>query len=100
MNCRPRSSGDHPRPRWLGGRQDNLEETSGFEAIAEPLKALLAGYEKDGAPMMIGDSNEEVAWDGFEFIRPDDPRYFDTVIEDLRWKGYDFRERPPEEPKG
>ena len=24
--------------------------------------------------------------------RPDDPLYFDTVIEDLGWKGYEFRE--------
>jgi len=69
-----------------------IEETETIEATAEPLKALLAGYEKDGAPMMIGDSNEEVAWHGFEFIRPDDPRYFGTVIEALGWKGYRFRE--------
>jgi len=67
-----------------------IEET--IEATAEPLKALLAGYEKEGAPMMIGDSNEEEAWDGFEFIGPDDPRYLGLVIEALGWEGYRFRE--------
>ena len=71
-----------------------IEET--IEATAEPLKALLAGYEKEGAPMMIGGSNEEEAWDGFEFIRPDDPRFLGFVIEDLGWKGYRFKEEPPE----
>ncbi|MFQ6000379.1 MAG: hypothetical protein ACE5LG_01780 [Anaerolineae bacterium] len=74
-----------------------IEETRQIEATSEPLKALLARYEKVGAPMMIGDSNEEVAWDGFEFISPDDPRWFDTVIKDLRWKGYEFREVPERE---
>ena len=69
-----------------------IEETETIEATAEPLKALLAGYEKEGAPRMIGGSTDEVAWDGFEFIRPDGPRFLGFVIEDLGWKGYDFRE--------
>lgn len=71
-----------------------IEETQTIEATSEPLKALLAGYEKEGAPKMIGghDEDEQVFWDGFEFIKPDHPRYLNTVIEDLRRKGCYFRE--------
>ena len=75
-----------------------IEET--IEATTEPLKALLAYYAKEGAPMMIGGHDEErgISWDGFEFIAADDPRFFETVIEALSRKGYQFREGPLEEP--
>jgi len=65
-----------------------------IEATAKPLKALLVRYEKEGAPMMIGDSNEEVCWDGFEFIKPGDPRWPDALARGLRSAGYRFREEP------
>ena len=59
---------------------------------------MLRGFAEGGAPWMIGGSDDEVCWDGFEPVFPgdprwpDDPRFLGFVIEDLGWKGYRFRE--------
>jgi len=76
-----------------------IEETKTIEATAEPLEALLAGYEKDGAPMMIGGCDEEkgVCWDGFLPVFPGDRRWPDALARGLLSAGYRFREEPLEE---
>jgi len=75
-----------------------IEETETIEATAEPLKALLAGYEKEGTPWMIGGSDDEVCWDGFIPVFPGDPRYPDALARGLLSAGYRFKEGLLEEP--
>jgi len=57
-----------------------------------PFKKLIARIEKQGAQVMIGDSDEGTAWDGFKSIGKDDSEFFDALVTELRRKGYRFIE--------
>lgn len=59
-------------------------------------KKVIARIEKRGAQVMIGDSDEDTAWDGFKSIGRDDPKFFDSLVTELRNRGYRFIEE--EEP--
>jgi len=67
-------------------------------ATTEEFEGVLRGFAEGGAPWMIGGSDDEVCWDGFEPVFPGDPRYPDALVRGLLSGGYRFREGSLEEP--
>lgn len=72
------------------GKADS--EAQEIEGTSEPLKTLLKRYRKQGVPAMMGGETEEGLWDGFEQVKPEDSRFFESVGEALLREGYTFKE--------
>lgn len=70
-------------------------EAQEIEGTAEPLKALLRRYKKEGVPAMMGGETDKALWDGFEQIKAGDSRFFEALGEALMRKGYRFEEVEP-----